>query len=90
MNTDPQQGWSYGVPAFRQRKSRLCSSLSLAGASSPNTSLASRTITCPRFDARYLNEICFRPICLIFPFGSITVISVTTSANSAPWQPAFM
>src|SRR5205814_1993918 len=54
------------------------------------TTLASSTITVPRLDDRYLYEICLRGSCLILPLASITVTSVTTSANSAPWQPAFM
>src|SRR5437879_12782022 len=75
LNTEPQHGWSNGVPALRQRNSFPCSSLSLAGGSSMSANLASSTMTSPRFDARYLYEICLRSSCLIFPFASITLRS---------------
>src|SRR2546426_11863205 len=90
LNTEPQHGRSNGVPALRQRNSRPCTSLSLAGGSSISASLASSTTTFPRFDARYLNEICLRGIWRILPRPSITVHSVRTSVNSAPCAPAFM
>src|SRR5207253_2089140 len=61
-----------------------------ARGSSINASLASSTTTAPRLEERYLNEICLRGICLIFPLASMTVASVSTSANSAPCAPAFM
>src|SRR5207249_7767788 len=79
LNTEPQHGWSNGVPALRQRSSFPCSSFSLAGGPSISASLASSTITVPRFDARYLYEICLRGSGLILPFASITVTSVTRS-----------
>src|SRR5438094_4396730 len=90
LNTDPQHGWSNGVPALRQRNRRACTSLSFAGGSSISASFASSTTTAPRLDERYLNEICLRGTCLILPFASMTVASVSTSANSAPCAPAFM
>src|SRR2546422_520690 len=90
LKTEPAHGWSNGVPALRHRSSRACNSLSLAGGSSMSASFASTTITLPRFEDRYLNEICLRRTCRIFPLASITVASVSTSANSAPCAPAFM
>src|SRR5207249_11179736 len=69
LNTDPQHGWSNGVPALRQRNSRACISLSFAGGSSISASFASSTTTLPRFEERYLNEICLRGTCLIFPLA---------------------
>src|SRR5207244_1983744 len=84
---EPAHGWSNGVPALRHRSSRACNSLSLAGGSSMSASFASTTITVPRFEDRYLNEICLRRTCRIFPLASITVASVSTSANSAPCAP---
>src|SRR3989449_8062703 len=56
LNTEPQHGRSNGVPALRQRNSRPCTSLSLAGGSSISASLASSTTTFPRFEARYLDR----------------------------------
>src|SRR5437667_6705453 len=88
LKTEPAHGWSNGVPAFRHRSRRACNSLSLAGGSSISASFASSTITLPRFDERYLNEICLRGTCRIFPLASITEASVSTSANSAPCAPA--
>src|SRR6266566_553135 len=90
LKTEPQHGWSNGVPAFRHRSRRACNSFSFAGGSSINASFASSTITLPRFEERYLNEICLRGTCRVFPLASITVASVSTSANSAPCAPAFM
>src|SRR5438094_572265 len=76
LKTDPAQGWSNGVPALRQRNSRACSSLSFAGGSSIRASFASSTMTFPRFDARYLKEICLRPTDRTFPLASITEATV--------------
>src|SRR5437667_5843971 len=90
LKTEPAHGWSNGVPALRHRSRRPCNSFSLAGGSSMSASFASTTITLPRFEDRYLNEICLRATCRIFPLASITVASVSTSANSAPCAPAFM
>src|SRR5438094_5531777 len=81
LKTEPAHGWSNGVPALRHRSSRACNSFSLAGGSSMSASFASTTITLPRFEDRYLNEICLRATCRIFPLASITVASVSTSAN---------
>src|SRR5439155_21336628 len=89
VNVEPQQGWSNGVPALRQRNSFACSSFSLVGDSSPSPSFASRTSPSLLL-ARYLNEICLRDSCLTLPLASITVTSVTILANSAPLQPAFI
>src|SRR5207245_3268932 len=90
LSVEPAHGWSKGVPALRHRNSRPWSSLSLAGDSSPSPSLASRITTGPRLLERYLKEIWRRPSCFTLARSSITVTSVTTSANSAPWQPAFI
>src|SRR5437016_9618267 len=69
LKTEPAHGWSNGVPALRHRSSRACNSLSLAGGSSMSASFASTTITLPRFEDRYLNEICLRRTCRIFPLA---------------------
>src|SRR5207247_11438670 len=89
LKVEPQHGRSNGVPALRQRNSVACSSLSLAGDSSPRTSFASSTRPSMLLE-RYLNEICLRESCLTLPRASMTDTSVTISENSAPWQPAFM
>src|SRR5260370_17178961 len=90
LKVEPAHGKSNGVPALRQRNSRPCSSLSLAGDSSPRPSLASRITTGPRLLERYLNEIWRRPSCFTFPRSSITLTSVSTSPHSPPSHPPFM